>query len=87
MVRDDQEKRDNIRDIYAATLAARSFRTFMAIAARFGLELKQYDAVNAFVNAILDEEMFIKMAPGYREPGKIYRLNKALYRLRRSPLL
>ncbi|EED11464.1 hypothetical protein TSTA_007540 [Talaromyces stipitatus ATCC 10500] len=59
----------------------------MAIAARFNLELKQYNAVNAFVNAILDEEMFIRMAPRYREPGKIYQLNKALYGLRRSPLL
>ncbi|EED13613.1 conserved hypothetical protein [Talaromyces stipitatus ATCC 10500] len=87
VVRGDQEKRDDTRDMYAATLAARSFRTFMAIAARFNLELKQYDAVNAFVNAILDEEIFMRMAPGYRESGKIYRLNKALYGLRRSPLL
>jgi hypothetical protein len=38
-----------MESIYAATLAARSFRTFMAIAARFDLELKQYDVVNAFV--------------------------------------
>uniref|UniRef100_A0A093ULN7 Retrovirus-related Pol polyprotein from transposon TNT 1-94 n=1 Tax=Talaromyces marneffei PM1 TaxID=1077442 RepID=A0A093ULN7_TALMA len=58
-----------------------------SIAARFNLELKQYDAVNAFVNAKLDEEMFMRMAPGYHESGKIYRLNKALYGLRRSPLL
>ncbi|KAL3704530.1 hypothetical protein TMatcc_008201 [Talaromyces marneffei ATCC 18224] len=87
VVRGDQEKRDDMRDTYAATLAARSFRTFMAIAARFDLELKQYDAVNAFVNAKLDEEIFMRMAPGYRESGKIYQLNKALYGLRRSPLL
>lgn len=51
----------------AATLAARSFRTFMAIAARFDLELKQFDAVNAFVNANLEEEVFMRMPPGYRE--------------------
>ncbi|EED11486.1 hypothetical protein TSTA_007760 [Talaromyces stipitatus ATCC 10500] len=87
MVRGDQEKRDDTRDTYAATLAARSFRIFMAIAAHFNLELKQYDTVNAFVNAILDEEIFMRMAPRYRESGKIYQLNKALYRLRRSPLL
>ena len=36
-----------------ATLAARSFRVFIAIAARFDLELIQYDVVNAFVNANL----------------------------------
>ena len=59
----------------------------MAIAAHFGLELKQYDAVNAFVNADLDKEMYIRMAPGYCEPRKIYLLNKALYGLCQSPLL
>lgn len=41
VVRGDQEKRDDLRDTYAAILAARSLRTFMAIAARFDLELKQ----------------------------------------------
>ena len=46
---------------YAATLAARSFRFFMAIAARFELELIQYDTVNAFVHAQLDERVFMKL--------------------------
>ena len=50
---------------YAATLAGRSFRTLIAIAARFDLELLQYDAVNAFVNAKLEEDVFMKMPPGY----------------------
>ena len=72
---------------YAATLAGRSFRTLIAIAARFDLELLQYDAVNAFVNAKLEEDVFMKMPPGYRRNGTILKLNKALYGLRKSPLL
>jgi Reverse transcriptase (RNA-dependent DNA polymerase) len=76
-----------MENTYAATLAARSFRTFMAIAARFDLELKQYDAVNAFVHASLDEEIYIRKPPDYRNDGKILKPNKALYGLRRSPLL
>jgi len=59
----------------------------MALAARFDLELLQYDAVNAFVNAQLDEEIYMQMPPGYRKAGTILRLHKALYGLRRSPLL
>ena len=35
----------------AATLAARYFRTLMALAAAFGLDMKQFDAINAFVNS------------------------------------
>jgi hypothetical protein len=59
----------------------------MAIAARFDLELLQFDAVNAFVNAELDEDVFMRMPPGHRRAGWILKLNKALYGLRRSPLL
>ena len=87
VVRGDQQAKSMIGDTYAATLAARSFRVFMAIAARFDLELIQYDAVNAFVHANLDEKVFMKMPHGYRKPGRILRLNRALYGLRRSPIL
>jgi hypothetical protein len=48
----------------------------MAIAARFDLELLQFDAVNAFVNADLDEDVFMRMPPGHRRAGWILKLNK-----------
>src|SRR5204862_3680016 len=59
----------------------------MAIAARFDLELKQYDAVNTFVHALLFNKVYMRMPIGYREKGKIYQLNRALYGLRESPIL
>ena len=68
-------------------MAVRSFRTLIAIAARFDLELLQYDAVNAFVNADLDENVFMRLPPGHRKSGKILILNKALFGLRKSPIL
>lgn len=77
----DQQGRLTDQDTYAATLAGRSFRMLMAIAARFDLELIQYDAVNAFVNAHLDEVVFMRMPPGYQEQDTIFRLRKALYGL------
>ena len=87
VVRGDQQARSINESTYAATLAGRSFRVLMAIAARFDLELMQYDAVNAFVNAELQEDVFMRMPNGYRKPGKILKLQKALYGLRKSPLL
>jgi hypothetical protein len=36
---------------YIATLATRLFRIFIAIIAYFNLEIKQFDVINAFVNA------------------------------------
>jgi hypothetical protein len=37
--------------IYTVTLAAYSFYIAMAIIVHFDLEAKQYDVVNAFINA------------------------------------
>lgn len=87
VVRGDQQARSIHEDTYASTLAGRSFRILMAIAARFDLELVQYDAVNAFVNAKMDRDIFMKMPPGHRKPGRILKLQRALYGLRCSPLL
>ena len=69
------------------TLAITSLRVLLAVAAKFDLETLQLDAVNAFVHADLDETLFMRMPPGYGENGKVLRLNKALYGLRRSSLL
>ncbi|RMZ79296.1 hypothetical protein DV736_g6685, partial [Chaetothyriales sp. CBS 134916] len=75
------------KEIYAATLAAKSFRILMALAARWDLEIKQLDTVNAFPNSELDEEVYIELPDGFKQRGIIGRLLRALYGLRRSPLL
>ena len=75
----DQQVKAELENMYAATLAACSLWTFMAIAARFSLELKQYDTINAFVHAKLDETVFMKMPDRYWKTGHILKLHKALY--------
>ena len=52
VVRGDLQEESSILSTYAATLAARSFRIAIALAAHFDLEMKQYDVVNAFVNTV-----------------------------------
>ncbi|KAI1507250.1 polyprotein [Pyrenophora tritici-repentis] len=87
VVRGDQQRNITSQDTYAATLASRSFRMLTAIAAKYDLELKQYDVTNAFVHATIDREVFMRMPRGHQKPGTILKLNKALYGLRISPLL
>ncbi|KAL2125978.1 hypothetical protein VTI74DRAFT_2034 [Chaetomium olivicolor] len=87
VVRGDQQIRSHAEENYSATLAVRSLRTTLALAARFDLELIQFDAVNAFVNAKIDDEVYMEMPGGYRKPGRVLKLQKALYGLRQSPLL
>jgi hypothetical protein len=74
-------------DTAATTLAARTFRTLMAIAAAFDLDIRQIDALNAFVNSEIDEEVYTWMADGFSESGYVYQLQRAHYGLRRSPRL
>jgi hypothetical protein len=74
-------------ETYAATLTSKTFRALMAITAYFDLDTEQLDAVNAFTNSRIDEEVYVRCADGYEEQGKCWKLNRALYGLRRSPLL
>jgi hypothetical protein len=72
----------------ATTLAARIFRAMIAIIAYFGLEMRQFDVVNAFINAPLDDEVYITYPDGFPGPPNGYiRLRRALYGLKQSPYL
>jgi hypothetical protein len=44
----------NLQDARTSTLAARTFRTLIALMTKFDLETFQMDAVNAFLNSRLD---------------------------------
>jgi hypothetical protein len=68
VVRGDQQRNITSQDTYAATLASRTFRLMMAIAAHNDLELKQFDVTNAFVHAAMDREVYMRMPMGYRKP-------------------
>jgi len=79
----------NKQDVAALTGAYRTFRLLMALAAAFDLDVIQLDAINAFINADLDEDVYISCPDGYKEAGRdiCLKLRKALYGLRKSPKL
>jgi hypothetical protein len=87
VVRGNQQQNVTAQETYAATLASQSFRIALVIAARFNLELKQFNVTNAFVHTLINRIVYIKMPQGYLIPGKILKLNKALYSLQISLLL
>lgn len=78
---------DSGDDLYAATGAYRTFRILIALAAAFNLICHSVDVTNAFLNAILDQEVYVECPPGFKVPGKVWKLNKALYGLRIAPKL
>jgi hypothetical protein len=58
-------------ETYAATLAAKTFRIIMATAARFDLEIRQFDVGNAFHYSDLkkDQPVYVQLPKGYVELG------------------
>jgi len=74
-------------ETYAPVCSYRTLRSILAIAAREGLELRQFDVSTAFLNGELDEEVYIrapKGAEGLTQPGKVLRLRRALYGLKQA---
>ncbi len=86
MVCGNQQKRHDL-PTKAATLTITFLRVLLTLVVKFDLETLQLDAINLFVNADLDETVFMKMRPRYNEYGKVLKLNRKLHGLRRCPLL
>lgn len=87
-VRGDMQPVNTLQSTYAATLAAKSFRIAMAIAARYDLEIEQFDVVNAFLHATLEgDPVYCELPDGFKEHGKCAEVRRALYGLRDAPLL
>jgi hypothetical protein len=61
----------------------------MAYAAQYDLKCKQYDVIEAFLNAIKQnsEKLYAELPAGYKKPGKCIEVLKAIYGLRDSLLL
>jgi hypothetical protein len=84
-VRDDLQSID--QNTYATTLAAKTFRVLMIISAAFDLKIWQYDAVSAFINSEIDEELYGGNSNEFFRLDYCWKLNKALYELKQASIL
>lgn len=72
--------------VYSPVVNANTVRTMLAIAAVHDYELDQMDAVTAFLNAPLEENLFLHIPDGFTpQPGYVLRLKKSLYGLKQAP--
>jgi hypothetical protein len=74
-------------DTYSPVARLSSLRLLYAISVELGLELAAMDVDAAFLNAELNEDIYIKAPPG-QPPlpnGYVYKLKKSLYGLKQSP--
>ena len=72
-------------DTFAPVIRMDSLRMILAIAAQRGMTLRQFDVVGAYLNAELEEEVYMRQPPGYDDgSGRVCRLLKALYGLKQA---
>ncbi|KAG2763198.1 hypothetical protein PC129_g25308 [Phytophthora cactorum] len=58
------------------------------MAAKYGLKLHQMDVKTAFLNGLLDEDIYMAQPDGYVDedhPDYVYKLKRSLYGLKQSP--
>ena len=68
-------------DIHAPVISDVGFRMIVNISIQNGWKLVKLDVESAFLLGKLNEEIFIEITDGFKEKGRIGRLNSELYGL------
>jgi hypothetical protein len=84
-VKDDLQSTN--QNTYATTFAAKTFRALMIISTAFNLKIWQYDAVSAFINSEIDEELYSENSNEFSRLDYCWKLNKVLYELKQVSIL
>ena len=65
-----------------------SIRILLAIASHLNFKLYQMDVKSAFLNGMLQEEVYVEQLKGFVDPHRpndVYKLKRALYDLKQAP--
>jgi hypothetical protein len=65
-----------------------AIRVLLAFSVAKGFKLHQMDVKSAFLNGVLEEEVYVRQPPGFESekyPHRVYKLGKALYGLKQAP--
>ncbi|KAG8479389.1 hypothetical protein CXB51_029761 [Gossypium anomalum] len=75
-------------ETYTPVARLDTIRLIVGLAAHMQWNVYQLDVKSAFLNGILEKEIYVKQPEGFEVPGKedlVYRLRKALYGLKQAP--
>ncbi|BBN69627.1 ADP glucose pyrophosphorylase large subunit 1 [Prunus dulcis] len=78
----------DFNETFAPVARLDTVRTLIALAAQKRWKLFQLDVKSAFLNGVLQEEVYVDQPPGFvvqDKEDRVYRLKKALYGLKQAP--
>jgi hypothetical protein len=73
------------REIFAPIAHLEAIRILLTFVASKGFKLYQMDMKSDFLYGVIQEELYIRQPPGFKNPkypNRVYKLSKALYRLK-----
>jgi hypothetical protein len=74
-------------ETFALVACLEATRILLAFAACKGFKLYQMDMKSHFLNGVIKEEVFVRQPLGFENPkypNRVYKLSKALYKLRQA---
>ena len=74
-------------ETYALVTRLASIRVLLAIAAANSLKVDQLDVDSAYLNRIIDKEIYMRQPPSYKDsqhPDWVWKLHKSLYGLKQA---
>ncbi|CAI7805651.1 unnamed protein product [Closterium sp. NIES-54] len=81
-----QKEKVDYKELFAPVVKPTTLRTLLAGAAIKGWVVKQMDVTTAFLNGVLEEEIFMAQPEGFDDgSGRVLRLKKAFYGLKQAP--
>ena len=84
----NQEDDINFDETYAPVARLEVVRLLIAYASMCNFKLHQMDVKSAFLNGVLNEEVYVSQPPGFEDhiyPNHVFKLKKALYGLNQAP--
>ena len=81
----NQKEGIDYEETFAPVAHMEANRILLAFAVAKGFKLFQMDVKSAFLNGVIEEEVYVKQPPGFEStkyPHRVYKLHKALYGLK-----
>jgi hypothetical protein len=78
----------DFREIFVPVSCLEAIMILLAFAASKEFKLYQMYVKSAFVNGVIQEEVFVRQPPGFENPkypNRVYKLSKVLYGLKQAP--
>ena len=72
-------------DTYAPVVSWTTVRLLLVLSIILNLSSKQVDYTAAFVQAPVQDNIYVELPRGYKQKGKVLKLKRSLYGLRQSP--